>query len=87
MANFTNPTLAPRLAILLGACLIALALVLFWRPLAMTVFDPVFARSQGIPVGWVMAGLTAATALAAVAAFQRGTRLHHGAGLPHGALP
>lgn len=57
-----------RLAVI--ACLIALALVLFWRPLAMTVFDPVFARSQGIPVGWVMAGLTAATALAAVAAFQ-----------------
>ncbi|MCU0815448.1 MAG: metal ABC transporter permease [Cypionkella sp.] len=43
---------------------------LFRRPLVATVFDPVFARSQGIPTGMVMAGLTGATALAAVAAFQ-----------------
>ncbi len=57
-----------RLALIAAG--IALALVVFWRPLAMTVFDPVFARGQGIRVRWVMAGLTAATALAAVAAFQ-----------------
>ncbi len=49
---------------------LALALWLTWRPLVATTFDPVFARSQGIPTGLVMAGLTAATALAAVAAFQ-----------------
>jgi manganese/zinc/iron transport system permease protein len=49
---------------------LALALRLVWRPLVLTTFDPVFARTQGIPVGLVRAGLTGATALAAVAAFQ-----------------
>ncbi|WP_103334589.1 metal ABC transporter permease [Pseudotabrizicola formosa] len=49
---------------------LALALRLIWRPLVLATFDPVFAQTQGIPVGWLRAGLTAATALAAVAAFQ-----------------
>ena len=49
---------------------LAIALVLVWRPLVLTTFDPVFAQTQGIPTGWLRAGVTAATALAAVAAFQ-----------------
>lgn len=57
-----------RLAVI--ALLLAVALWLFWRPLVMVTFDPVFARMQGVPVWLVQAGLTAATALAAVAAFQ-----------------
>lgn len=62
------PEELPRLA--LTALGLGAALWLFRRPLVVTVFDPVFARSQGIPTGLVMAGLTGATALAAVAAFQ-----------------
>ncbi len=57
-----------RLAVI--AALIAGALALFWRPLVATTFDATFARTNGIPTRVVMAGLTAATALAAVAAFQ-----------------
>ncbi|NEX47357.1 metal ABC transporter permease [Pseudotabrizicola algicola] len=49
---------------------LALALRLVWRPLVLATFDPVFAQTQGVPVGLVRAGLTGATALAAVAAFQ-----------------
>lgn len=49
---------------------LALALRLVWRPLVLATFDPVFARTQGIPVNALRAGLTGATALAAVAAFQ-----------------
>ncbi|MFN3724566.1 MAG: metal ABC transporter permease [Paracoccaceae bacterium] len=49
---------------------LALVLRLVWRPLVLATFDPVFAQTQGIPVAWLRAGLTAATALAAVAAFQ-----------------
>jgi len=49
---------------------LGLALALVWRPLVLCTFDPVFARSMGIPTGLVQSGLTAATALAAVAAFQ-----------------
>lgn len=57
-----------RLAVIAG--MLAVALAVFWRPLVLTTFDPVFARGSGIPVRLVQAGLTAATALAAVAAFQ-----------------
>lgn len=57
-----------RLAVIVAG--IAVMLWVFWRPLVMTIFDPVFARIQGIPTQWVLAGLTAATALASVAAFQ-----------------
>lgn len=52
------------------ALIMALALRLFWKPLVATTFDPVFARTQGVKTGLVAAGLTAATSLAAVAAFQ-----------------
>lgn len=52
------------------AFVLLIAILLAWRPLVLSVFDPVFARSQGYPVWMVQAGLTAATALAAVAAFQ-----------------
>ena len=62
------PAELPRLALIAAG--LGLALLLAWRPLVMTTFDPVFARGQGIPTGLVTAGLTAATALAAVAAFQ-----------------
>ncbi|MFN4129318.1 MAG: metal ABC transporter permease, partial [Paracoccaceae bacterium] len=57
-----------RLALIAAGLAIALRLV--WRPLVLATFDPVFAQTQGIPVAWLRAGLTAATALAAVAAFQ-----------------
>lgn len=57
-----------RLAVI--ALILFSALLLAWRPLVMAVFDPVFARSQGYPVWLIQAGLSAATALAAVAAFQ-----------------
>ena len=57
-----------RLALIAAGLAIALRLV--WRPLVLATFDPVFAQTQGIPVGWLRAGLTGATALAAVAAFQ-----------------
>ncbi|MFN4154554.1 MAG: metal ABC transporter permease [Paracoccaceae bacterium] len=57
-----------RLALIAGG--LALALRLVWRPLVLATFDPVFAQTQGIRVGVIRAGLTAATALAAVAAFQ-----------------
>ncbi len=62
------PEELPRLAVI--TALLALALWSLWRPLVISTFDPVFARSQGIPTALVAAGLTAATALAAVAAFQ-----------------
>lgn len=57
-----------RLALIATALAGILALV--WRPLVIATFDPVFAQTQGIAVGWFRTGLTAATALAAVAAFQ-----------------
>lgn len=61
----------PELARLAGiAAVIIAALVIFWRPLVITTFDPIFARGQGIRTGLIQAGLTAATALASVAAFQ-----------------
>ncbi len=68
VALATLPAELPRLAMI--AAFLGLALWLSWRPLVISTFDPVFARSQGIPTGLVTAGLTAATALAAVAAFQ-----------------
>lgn len=64
----TLPVELPRLALIAAG--LALALWAAWRPLVIAIFDPVFARTQGIPTGLVTAGLTAATALAAVAAFQ-----------------
>lgn len=64
----TLPVEVPRLALI--AASLGLVLWVAWRPLVITIFDPVFARTQGIPTTVVTAGLTAATALAAVAAFQ-----------------
>lgn len=43
--------------------------LLFWRPLAISTFDPVFARAIGIRVGLTGFTLIVATAIAAVAAF------------------
>jgi manganese/zinc/iron transport system permease protein len=57
-----------RLALIAAA--LALALRLVWRPLVLATFDPVFAQTMGVPVALLRAGVTAATALAAVAAFQ-----------------
>jgi manganese/zinc/iron transport system permease protein len=75
LESLTDPTALadlppelPRLALI--AMSITTALWVGWRPLVATIFDPVFARTQGVPTHLVTAGLTAATALAAVAAFQ-----------------
>ena len=57
-----------RLALIAAG--LALALRLVWRPLVLATFDPVFAQTMGVPVALMRAGVTAATALAAVAAFQ-----------------
>lgn len=62
------PPELPRLLVI--ALVIVVAAWLFRRPLTLVTFDPVFARTQGVPVMMVSIGLTAATALAAVAAFQ-----------------
>ncbi|MEY4982432.1 MAG: hypothetical protein RIR62_698 [Pseudomonadota bacterium] len=45
------------------------AVALFWRPLVISTFDEGFARTAGLPVALIGAGLTGVTALAAVAAF------------------
>lgn len=57
-----------RLALIAAA--LALALRVVWRPLVLATFDPVFAQTMGVPVAVLRAGVTGATALAAVAAFQ-----------------
>ena len=61
------PPQMPRLAAALA--LVAVMTAVFWRPLALACFDPGFARAAGARPATVGAGLTAATALAAVAAF------------------
>ncbi len=62
--------LPPELPALgLVALAILLALKLASRPLAIATFDEGFARSLGLPVRLISAGLVALTALAAVAAF------------------
>ncbi|SFI69115.1 metal ABC transporter permease [Albimonas pacifica] len=63
----TLPEAAPRLAVVLVA--IALLTRLFWKELALTTFDPAHASAIGLPTGLIGAGLAAATAVAAVAAF------------------
>jgi len=62
------PPELPRLAVV--TAVIALAVGVLWRPLAIATFDEGFAASQGIPVRLLSAGLVAGVALAAVAAFQ-----------------
>ncbi len=48
-----------------------LALVgIFWRPLVLSIFDEVFARSVGIDVRWTYYGLLAALAVAVVVSIQ-----------------
>ena len=62
--------LPPEVAGLAAVLAIVGAVVwLFWRPLVIATFDEGFARTQGIPVSWLSAGLVGLTALAAVAAF------------------
>jgi manganese/zinc/iron transport system permease protein len=61
----------PALWRLLGAfALLALATRLFWKPLVLACFDPGYAETAGFRPGLVGLGLTAATAVAAVAAFE-----------------
>ncbi|MGB0497858.1 MAG: metal ABC transporter permease [Rubricella sp.] len=48
---------------------IVLLLAVFWKELVISTFDPGYARSLGLPVGAIGFGLTAVTAIAAVAAF------------------
>jgi manganese/zinc/iron transport system permease protein len=60
------PALGRLAAVLAG---LALLVRLFWKALAVSTFDPDFAAATGVPVRLVSAGLVAATALAAVAAF------------------
>ncbi len=61
------PPELPALALVAGAILLALKLA--HRPLAIATFDEGFARSLGLPVRLISAGLVGLTALAAVAAF------------------
>jgi len=55
----------------MALCLLVIsgATVLFWRPLTLTTFDEVFARSLGLPVALIGFGLVVLAAVAAVAAF------------------
>ena len=62
--------LPPELGRMAGACaLVALAVALFWRPLALASFDEGFAASLGLPVRAIGLFVAALAALAAVAAF------------------
>lgn len=64
--------LGPRAVWSLGAALLANALfiLLFFKELKLISFDPVIARSMGIPVNAVHYGLMACVALTTVAAFE-----------------
>lgn len=54
-----------------GAALLSLsAMVVFQRPMLMTLFDATVARASGIRTGWVEAGLLALTVLGLVASLQ-----------------
>lgn len=54
-----------------GVLLVNLALmVLFYKELRISAFDPALATSQGISAGWLHYGLMVATALTVVAAFE-----------------
>lgn len=55
--------------ILVVVAVIALLLVVFWRPLAISTFDEGFAATLGLPVAAISLGLVFVSALAAVAAF------------------
>lgn len=61
------PPELPRMAAM--AAVIAVLTVIFWRPLKLASFDEGFARALGLPVNLIGLGLVAASAAAAVAAF------------------
>jgi manganese/zinc/iron transport system permease protein len=61
------PEELPRMALV--TVIVAACIALSWRPLILTSFDEGFARSIGLPVRMLSAGLVALAALAAVAAF------------------
>ncbi|MEM9048435.1 MAG: metal ABC transporter permease [Pseudomonadota bacterium] len=61
------PPELPRMA--LSCALIALLMLVFWRPLAISTFDEGYADALGIPSTALGVGLVIAAALAAVAAF------------------
>ncbi len=63
----TLPEELPRMALV--ALIVAVTIALIWRPLTLASFDEGFARSIGLPVRMISAGLVALAALAAVAAF------------------
>jgi manganese/zinc/iron transport system permease protein len=62
------PPQLPRIAAVLAV--LAALTTIFWRPLALAAFDPVFAATVGARPGAVGVGLVAAAALAAVSAFE-----------------
>lgn len=73
-ASLTDPAALAGLPPQLGRLVIvtlgmATFIALFWRPLAISTFDPVFARALGLRVGTIGFALVFATAIAAVAAF------------------
>jgi manganese/zinc/iron transport system permease protein len=61
------PPELPRMAV--AFCVVALALRLMWRPLALATFDEGFAATLGLPVRALGLALVMLAALAAVAAF------------------
>ncbi len=63
--------LPPQLGRLVVALLLVAAfLILCWRPLVISTFDPVFAGSCGMPVRFIGAALIALVAVVAVTAFE-----------------
>ncbi|HZH25894.1 MAG TPA: metal ABC transporter permease [Azospirillaceae bacterium] len=62
----------PREVVQLAAvtALIALVIVLFWKELRITAFDPALATTLGIPAGLFHYGLVVLTAIAAIASFE-----------------
>ncbi len=63
--------LSSDLAVMGSGAVLALGLVaLFWKELKLVAFDPVFARSLGLPVAAIEAGLTLLVALAIVLGLQ-----------------
>lgn len=62
--------LPPELFRMAGAAaIIALLMLLFWRPLKLSTFDEAFARTMGLPTVAISLGLVIVAAVAAVAAF------------------
>ena len=57
-------------AALVVLVILVVAMVVVWKELVFTAFDPAAARAAGLPVGLVSAGLLVATSLATVASFE-----------------